>query len=154
MPLFHLREDRSLALGIDEAVGGPVPVEDVLQPPEHPFVAPGVGGEKGDGHRILGHLFQEVKDVPGRVSFQADLFFPLPEPGGGGLVETSEVVQVVGPMPLFEKVVRLLILQDLEEHHDRGGFALHVAQVGVKPGEFLLSDLQAEGLPGQAGPQG
>ena len=65
----------------------------------------------------------------------------------------SKCVQVVGPVPLFEEVVRLLVFQHLEEDHHRGGLGLLVGQVGLQPGEFLLLDLQAEGLPGQVGPQ-
>ena len=69
------------------------------------------------------------------------------------LVEVGEGVQVVRPVALFEKVVRLFVFQHLEKHHHRGGLGLLVGQVGLQPGEFLLPDLQAEGLPGQVGPQ-
>ena len=154
VPGLHLLQDGHLPVGVDHAVFRPVPSEDFLQAFKHPLVAPGVGGEESHGHRIHRHLVQEVVNIPGGVCLQPDLLLAFPEFGDRVLVEFLEVVQVVGPVALFEEVVRLLVFQDLEEHHDGRGLGLLVGQVGFQPGELFFLHFQAEGLIGQVGPQG
>jgi hypothetical protein len=75
--LHHFHDGALFPFLINQAVIRPVPVEDLLQALEHPLIAPGVGGQEGDDHRVLRDFVQEVEYVPGGVSLQPDFFLAL-----------------------------------------------------------------------------
>ena len=124
----HLHDGALLPVLVDHPVVGLVPCENLPQALEHPLIAPGVGGQKGDHHRVFRDLVQQIENVLAGVSLKTDPLLPLLEFLPRGPVEPRKFWQVMVPMPGLERLIRLFVFQGLQEHQDRGRLPFQVSQ--------------------------